>query len=505
MGDHGVDLRFCIEVVSGQEDAVIATHTAAPTQSGDAGDGPIDDCLSIRKGILFVEGCAATQLAERFGTPLYVMSEDQIRRNVRSFQAEFQRGWPDGQVVVMPSIKANYGLALRRILTEEGAGCDTFGAGELQAALSTGVPPDLISFNGSSKTQQILIRAVAAGVRITLDSAREVELVIAAAAAAGRTARVRLRVRPDFDIDARSDFFSGPVSVRTASQMYKPGIPSENLAGAARDLLAATGVELTGVMMHAGRHTTNLRVWSRIMQRFVEVIGWLRKATGGWEPHEIDIGGGFAVPRDPFGRSDRRRLKAAHAPSIAQYARTITRTLREELRRIGMSTAIRLEVEPGRSIYGNAGIHLASVTNIKHQTTPVDYTWIETDTSDSFLPDVNLERNRWSVYVAGRATDRPTMVADVVGISCNFDVIVPAANLPEVRVGDTLAFIDTGAYQDANATNFNALPRPATVLVTGKRSEIVKRAETIDDVFARDVIPPRLAGAPHTAQVSFGE
>ena len=78
------------------------------------------------------------------------MSEDQLRRNVRAFQAEFRRGWPDGQVVVMPSIKANYGLALRRILTEEGAGCDTFGAGELQAALSTGVPPDLISFNGSS-------------------------------------------------------------------------------------------------------------------------------------------------------------------------------------------------------------------------------------------------------------------------------------------------------------------------------------------------------------------
>jgi diaminopimelate decarboxylase len=145
------------------------------------------------------------------------------------------------------------------------------------------------------------------------------------------------------------------------------------------------------------------------------------------------------------------------------------------------------------------------VTNIKRQTAPVDYTWVETDTSDSFLPDVNLERNRWTVCVAGRASDRPAMVADVVGISCNFDVIVPAANLPEVRVGDTLAFIDTGAYQDANATNFNALPRPATVLVTGDQSEIVKRAETIGDVFARDVIPRRLAGAVNDTHIGFGE
>src|SRR4030081_837712 len=87
----------------------MATRTSKPAPFVDARDGPIDDCLSIRQGILFVEGCAAPTLAERFGPPLYVMSEDQLRRNVRSFQAEFRRGWPDGQVVVMPSIKANYG------------------------------------------------------------------------------------------------------------------------------------------------------------------------------------------------------------------------------------------------------------------------------------------------------------------------------------------------------------------------------------------------------------
>jgi diaminopimelate decarboxylase len=473
----------------------MATRTTAPALFEGHGDGPIDDCLSIKEGILFMEGCDVTYLADRFGTPLYVMSEDQLRRNVRAFQAEFTRGWPDGPVVVMPSIKANYALALRRILNQEGAGCDTFGPGELHAALSTGVPPDLISFNGSSKTEELLVRAARAGARITLDSAREVELVVAAAERAGRKAQVRLRVRPDFDFAARSDFYSEPVSVRIASQMYKPGIPTEDLAGAARSLLDAPGVDLTGVMMHVGRHTTNLRVWSRMMQRFVGVIGWLREATGGWEPREIDIGGGFAVPRDPFGRSDRRRSTAPQAPSIAQYAQAITRALRDELRGIGMSTAIRLEVEPGRAIYGNAGIHLATVTNIKHQAKPLDHTWIETNTSDSFLPDVNLERNRWIVCVAGRASTLGSTTADVVGISCNFDVVVPAASLPEVSPGDVLAFIDTGAYQDANATNFNALPRPATVLVTGDQAEIIKRAETVMDVFARDVIPSRLAGS----------
>jgi diaminopimelate decarboxylase len=456
--------------------------------------GRIDDCLSIRDGVLFIEGCDAPGLAERFGTPLYVISEDQLRRNVRAFKAEFQRGWPDGRVVVMPSIKANYVLALRRILTEEGAGCDTFGPGELHAALLTGVPPDLISFNGSSKTADLLFRAVGAEARITLDSEREVELVIAAAERAGRTARVRLRVRPDFDIAARSEFYASRVPLRTASQMYKPGIPTESLAASAHRLLDAPGIELTGVMMHAGRHTTNLRVWGRMMQRFVAVIAQLREATGGWEPVEIDVGGGFALPRDPFARSDPRRRTAPPAPSIAEYAKAITGSLRRELRRAGISTAIRLEIEPGRSLYGNAGIHLCSVTNIKRQSQPIPYIWVETDTSEAFLPDVNLERNRWTVCVAGRATDPVKLTADVVGISCGFDVIVPGAELQEVRAGDILAFIDTGAYQDANATNFNALPRPATVLVTGDQAELVKRAETIEDVFARDRIPPRLEG-----------
>ncbi len=456
-------------------------------------DGPIDHCLSVRQGRLAIEGCDAAGLAARFGTPLYVISEDQLRRNVRAFYAEFHRGWPDGPVVVMPSIKANYLLALRRILNEEGAGCDTFGPGELHAALLADVPPDLISFNGSSKTAELLERAVSAGARITLDATREVELVIAAAERAGRTAKVRLRVRPDFDVESPSDFYAEPVSVRSAARHYKPGIPSEDLPAAARRLIDANHVELTGVMMHAGRTTTDLRIWARMVQSFVEVIAKLRDTSGGWEPMEIDLGGGFAVPRDPFARSDPRRRAAPDAPSIAEYAEVLTHTLRAELARIGMSAARRLEIEPGRGIYGDAGIHLATVTNVKHQSDPVGHTWVETDTSECYLPDVNLERNRWSVCVAERAHEKPTVVADVVGITCGFDVVVPEASLPEVRAGDVLAFLDTGAYQDANATNFNALPRPATVLVTGGNAELVKRAETVGDVFARDLIPERLA------------
>jgi diaminopimelate decarboxylase len=154
-----------------------------------------------------------------------------------------------------------------------------------------------------------------------------------------------------------------------------------------------------------------------------------------------------------------------------------------------------LEVEPGRSLYGNAGIHLARVVNVKREALPKPQRWVESDTTEMFLPDSLIEHNRWNVVVATRPDAEPIGAADIVGISCGFDVMVPSEPLPELDEGDVLAFLDTGAYQDASASNFNALPRPATVLVHGDEAELIKRAETIDDVFGRDVIPARLAGA----------
>lgn len=109
-----------------------------------------------------------------------------------------------------------------------------------------------------------------------------------------------------------------------------------------------------------------------------------------------------------------------------------------------------------------------------------------------FLPDSLIEHSRWTVLLASRADDPPVGPADVVGISCGFDLMVPSVPLPDVHDGETLAFLDTGAYQDASATNFNALPRPATVLVYGAEADLIKRAETVHDVFARDVVPHRL-------------
>lgn len=458
----------------------------------------IDQMLTVRDGRLFIEDVDTVALASRVGTPVYVVSEDQLRRNAREFRRAFADRWREGEVRILPSLKANHCLALRHVLSQEGMGCDTFGTAELEAALRANVAPELISVNGTAKSATLIDQAVRVGARITIDAARELSLVEDAARRAGRRARIRIRLRPDLAaITEPTDLASEEIPVSEASRRYKAGVPIEDAIPLGRKAIASEHVVLTGVHTHMPRHRADTDLYRVMIRALVELLGELVRGSDGWRPTEIDVGGGFAVPRDPTGRLLTRLADRATspAPSIDDYAQVITTTLRSELRRHGIpAEGVALEAEPGRRLYADAGLHLASVLNTKRETSPIPWRWIETDTTEMFLPDSLIEHNRWHVLVASRVGAEPIGPADIVGISCGFDLMVPAEPLPELDDGEIVAFLDTGAYQDASAANFNALPRPATVLVRGSEAEIVKRAETFDDVFARDVVPARLSG-----------
>ena len=278
------------------------------------------------------------------------------------------------------------------------------------------------------------------------------------------------------------------------------------------------------------------------MTHYGRLIGELCRAWNGWQPGEIDVGGGMASPRDPHNEElprseflvtalgypflvglrvlgDRlyhaalsrivRALTAARVPeappALESYASTIAGTLRAELHCQGVATeGVRLQTEPGRALYGDTGVHLARVKVVKRQTQPIPYTWVLTDTTVFFLAGGVLEHNRHPVVVANRAAAPTTMKADVVGHSCYADQIVLGADLPEVAEGDVVAILETGAYQESSASNFNALPRPATVLVHGADAEIIKTAESADDVYARDRIPDRVRTSPRGARPETG-
>jgi diaminopimelate decarboxylase len=457
----------------------------------------LDECLSVRNGHLFIEDCDTVDLARRYGTPVYVVSEDHLRRNARRFSDAFESRWTEGPVNVLASLKANYSLAVRRILTQEGLGCDTFGPGELYAALRCGVPPELISVNGSVKDQELIDQAVEAGARVTLDSEAELDRVRRAAHRLGTRASVRFRVRPDYEeIDELSEFYAEEVPIKVAAQRYKPGIPTEELLAMGPRALSMNEIEVTGLMVHLGRHHHDLDVWRAMVRSFMALVHELSRSWGGWQPKELDLGGGFPTARDPFGRALPRLASRSGdhgALPIEAYAEAITTSLRDELVRRGLSwTGVTLEVEPGRSLYADTGIHLATVRHVKSQTRPQPMRWVETDTTEMFLPDGFIEHNLWRACVAGKCDQPAAGTVAIVGRSCGFDEIVSDASLPEVDCGDIVAFLDTGAYQDAGSGNFNALPRPATVLVRGRTAELIKRAETVSDVFRRDRIPARL-------------
>jgi diaminopimelate decarboxylase len=446
----------------------------------------IDEVLSIADGHLWIEGCDTVDIASQYGTPLYVMSETQLRANCRQLSEVFERYWSVGPVELLPSLKANYVMAVRQILNEEGLGCDVFGHGELQAALWSGVPGDKISVNGSAKSAPLIELAVSVGARITLDSERELDLVIAAAERQQKSANVRLRVRPDYlDLTVASDFFP-TMTIRDAANIYKPGIEVSAAVRVGRRVLQHPNTQLTGLMTHLGRHSADPAVWATMARTFGSVVVQLADAWAPWRPLELDIGGGFPAPRDP---SNPARLDA---PPLECFAQTTTGALLDALHAGRMDPAeVVLQIEPGRSLLANAGIHLSRVCHVKRQDRPVPRTWIELDTTEMFLADLFMEHAYFRPVFASQA-DAPCLEkVEIVGQSCNFDLLARDVEAPAIASGDVIAFLDTGAYQDAAASNFNALARPATVLVTENRCTLIKRRETLEEIFARDLPLPR--------------
>jgi diaminopimelate decarboxylase len=494
----------------------------------------IDDCLSIRDGFLFIEGCDTVDLIRQFGSPLFVVSENQIRRNVRRYQKAFQEGWPDGPVKILPAAKANWISAVQRILADEDCGCDVYSPGELSVALNAGFDPGFISVNGLPKDKDHIYRSIQKGVRITIDSIEEVDLIEQAAHELNRVASVRLRLKPTITGFTRHSDFSaeGLVPTDIAAMVYKNGLTFDQVMVIAPRILNMKNVELVGFHEHHGRHHPSLRYWKEQMKAYAKEIGKVCRALDGFQPKEIDIGGGFAGGRDPFnavtdyseplqlaalfsissalkvtGKRGRYKVLSKMidqivnkpnqkpAPSIEDYAETCTRTLRQELPKNGINVkGLMLQLEPGRSMHGNAGIHLSTVKNIKRITEPIRLYMIVIDTTEFWFTGGRYEHHLHDYIFANKADAEMVDKADIIGRSCFGDRLMPMVPVPKVEVGDILALLDTGAYQEVSMSNFNAIPRPATVLVTDDQASIVRKKETEEDVFRRDVIPKHLRG-----------
>ena len=418
----------------------------------------------------------------------------------------FALRWP-GELLLLPSIKANSSLALRRILTDEGTGCDVFGQGELEAALRTGHRPGRISLNGPMKDDALLERAIRAG---RPDHARQPRR--ARPHRGGRRPARQPRRGSAFGFGPTWSGFDEPSEMSPDGRLdprrdpaLQGGHPDRGRARDRRGRDRATRTSTSPAStLHLGRHSADPAIWRAAIDCAVRSCSRaLRARWGGWTPARARPRRRLPGPARPVrpAAAPARRRSRDRSPGIDEYAEAICSPPDREPRgaRDRSPLRCRLELEPGRALYADAGIHLATVGNVKRQTEPIPLTWVETDSSDAYLPDVNLELNRWSCLPVSNAAAEAPITADVTGRTCALDVIVADAELPPVGRATCSPSSTPAPTRTPAATNFNALPRPGTALVTGDEAELIRRHETLEDVFARDLIPERLRGEPDAA------
>lgn len=466
---------------------------AAPTKR-------INTSLSIRGGRLYIDECDASDLAEQFGTPMFVVSADHVLANLNRIQQAFTQRWSCGPVRILCAFKAAPLLALRRLLSEAGSGCDVFGPGELEGAIRGGVQPELISVNGSIKDRAMIRRAIEIGARIVLDSPREAQLCKEEAISLGRRARVMVRVKPFLtDLELNSDFLPS-MEIRELTQVIKYGIPTSELLPLADRISQSDNLELIGVHAHMGRHSKFPDVWQAWTYHCVELIAQIETQFPGWAPQIIDLGGGFPSESD---RDTDVAVQGYSGASLEEFASVITTTLETALREFGFNPeGITLELEPGRSLHTDTAIHLTTVRNCKMEELHRPRRWAEIDTSEVFLGIGGLnDEPPFDFIIANKADQANEGLRDLVGMTCNAELLFNQVATPPLASGDVVALLNTGAYIEPMAANFNSLPRPGTVLVQGANADWAKRPERVEEVFARDLMPSFIA-SPKTGAIA---
>ncbi len=447
---------------------------------------PSDRLAVDDNGDLLIEGARAADLVAEFGSPLFVYSDATLRANYRRARAAFEAVWP-GPVNVMYAIKCNPNFALRAVLFQEGAGGDCFGIPEIEATFAGGADPALIALNGGNKTWTEVHRAVQLGITINMDAEEEIDLVERVAADLDATVRVniRLKVVPGAFADFKSDAYPLDGDIRPFLDRLKWGVTLPTAERMVRRLQGHERLKLTGYHSHFGRIDQALQVYADFDGEVGRMIAELYKATG-FAPEVIDLGGGWPRKRDPESRSTEM-----NSYEIEDYASAAIGALRAPLEAAGIPTQW-LWAEPGRYIAGNAGVLLTRAGTVKRDG---GFTWVNVDASQNILPMIVNEGSANLITVATGMHREPVGPVDIVGPICIPSVLAQDSRLPEVIEGDVLVVLDAGFYAESEASVINSVPFPAGVLVEDGKPELIRRAQTWQEVFATQIIPDRLRQA----------
>jgi diaminopimelate decarboxylase len=417
-------------------------------------------------GELCIDGVSALKLAERFGTPLYVISEKKIRENYRRLADAFSKNY--SKVRILYSAKANANLSVLKILKSEGAGIDVVSPGEIFLALEAGFPPDKILYTGTSVSDREMAYALKEGVTINVDSLSQL------------TRLLKMAVPPVLSVRINTEFGAGHHEYTvTAGKVSKFGVNEETalkIYRIARDF----GVKRFGIHMHIGSGIMQVDPFIKSTEKLFEIANKIHEQLG-VSFEFIDLGGGIGVPYKP----------EEEDVDINDFVMKLTDLFKHKIKEYSLGQP-ELWLEPGRYIVAESCILLTRVNTVK--ITPYKK-FVGVDAGFNTLIRPAMYGSYHHILVANRLNEALTEKYDVVGPLCESgDVLAKDRPLPTISEGDLLVILNAGAYGYSMSSQYNSRPRAAEVLVKDGHYELVRERETFQDLIRGQKIASWLKG-----------
>jgi len=397
---------------------------------------------------LFAEEVAVADLAARFGTPFYVYSTRTLRRHYRVMDEAFA----GTDHLICYAMKALSNLSVLKLFAAMGSGFDIVSVGELMRCLKAGAEPGKIVFSGVGKTDEELKAAIEAGIlMINVESAPELHRVASVAARMRRRAPVSLRVNPDLDPGTHPN-------ISTGHRDSKFGIPLAQVHEYYAEARALPDLDLVGLSTHIGSQITDTSPFTEAANKVATIVKALRES--GVALRYLDLGGGLGIPYQE------------EPPPPSEYAAALLGPLR--------GLGLKLIIEPGRVLVGNAGALVTRVLYVKE--TDVKRFIVVDGAMNDLIRPVLYEAYHQILPVQRRAGG-PVVTADVVGPVCESgDFFAREREMPEPRDGDLLAVMSAGAYGFVMASNYNSRPRAPEIMVDGAEAHVVRERESFEDL-----------------------
>ena len=428
--------------------------------------------LSInQRGHLCIGGQDTVELAEQYGTPLYLFDEDRIRERCRTYRNALKEAFGDSANALYASKAASF-RGIYRIMKEEGMGVDVVSSGEIYTAVSVGFPMENAYFHSNNKTDDDVAYAIESGVGyFVVDNREELDAIEHYAAEKGIRQRVLLRLTPGIDPHTYEAVSTGKVDSKFGSAI-ETGQADEITAYA----LSLAHVDLYGFHCHVGSQVFDSDTFLRAAAIMLQFVAQMKEKYA-FVTRELDLGGGYGV----------RYLSSDPEIDIAENIKEGGKAVKEQCQALGLDVpAIRME--PGRSIVADAGMTLYTVGTVKRIPGYKNYVSVDGGMTDN--PRFALYGSSYTVLLANRANDGgETFRCSVVGRCCESgDILQENVTLPaDIARGEILAVLTTGAYNYSMSSNYNRIPRPPVVMLSGGTHRIAVKRESLADICRNDI------------------